>query len=393
VGFITPEMVAAKAVKAYPKFLAEWIRGEGEAFFPYRVRAPLAVDQNDWPQTKRSIELLVASSKAERGWGYTLHREQVRLRDFGTNLVPKQITIDTLDDLLRLAKCADQFEATRRVVEKVRAELPQLNDWLMRNVRTLHVLDSVIEGLTAVAQYFLTSPWPDCYARQIPVKMDTKFIEQNARVLREWLDLLLPASAIDVNETKFARRFGLRDGQPHRAIRLLDPELAEPLGLPFDELSLPLRSIAQLPMRDALVIIVENDLNLLTLPPVDRGIALRGEGDAVNRLETIPWLETNRVYYWGDIDVEGFAILSRLRKVYPHVESVLMDMATLEAHQQWTVPGTGTSPPLLTNLSPSELSTYEYCAVNNCRLEQEKILQAHVDAAFSLARVTSLADR
>ena len=65
---------------------------------------------------------------------------------------------------------------------------------------------------------------------------------------------------IDVNESKFALGFG----QPHRAVRLLDSNLLRELALPYDEMSLPLRSIASLPVKDTTVLIVENGLNLLT---------------------------------------------------------------------------------------------------------------------------------
>ena len=37
--------------------------------------------------------------------------------------------------------------------------------------------------------------------------------------------------------------------------------------------------------------------------------------------------------YWGDIDTHGFAILDRLREYLPHARSMLMDIATLEAHR------------------------------------------------------------
>ena len=175
---------------------------------------------------------------------------------------------------------------------------------------------------------------------------------------------MLPHSAIDVNEKKFARRFGLRDGQPHRGIRLLDPSLSNEIGLPYGELSLPLDSVAKLKVSDCSVFVVENSLNLLTLPTYERGIAIRGEGNAVNRLEKMKWLDTNRVFYWGDIDVDGFVILSRLRNLFAHAESIMMDIGTIEAHQQFVVNGNDSSLPLPTNLTPQETDAFNYCMRN-----------------------------
>jgi len=381
--FVSPQEIAIKAENAFPRFLKKWICGEEEDFFPYRVRVRFAVDPKNPKGTIVASEKLLSKSKAQRGWGYTLHREQVRMRDFGSNPVPKAITIDTIDDMLRLTNKTDEFAATCLVVDRVRAELPRLDDWLTSHVNSLLGLAEPIEGLLCVTRFFMDNPWPDCYARQIPVSVDTKFVERHKTILRQWLDLLLPASAIDVNETKFARRFGLRDGQPHRAIRLLDPRLRQELGLPFVELSLPLESIAKLTVRNTTVFIVENDLNLLTLPRFHRGIGIRGEGNAVNRLEALRWLSTNRMFYWGDVDVDGFVILSRLRNLFSHVESIMMDCDTMHCHEGYIVDGNDSAPPVPTNLTPSERAAFAFCSQNNCRLEQEKIFKPLVDQAFS----------
>jgi hypothetical protein len=44
------------------------------------------------------------------------------------------------------------------------------------------------------------------------------------------------------------------------------------------------------------------------------------------------WLEQTAIHYWGDIDTHGFAILDQLRHHFSHVESFLMDRATVDAH-------------------------------------------------------------
>ena len=380
---ISPKEITAKAEKAYFRFLPQWIRREDSSFFPLRVRTNLSFDAKRPSEMIAATERLVAASKESRGWGYTVHRRRVRSRDLGSNDFPKTITIDTLDDLLKLCQKIDEFSSTCEVVDQIRTELPQLESWLHSNVRSLAGMAGHCKGLIRVAKFFLEHPWPDCYARQIPVPVDTKFVSRHSRTLRQWLDELLPASAIDVNETKFARRFGLRDGQRHRGIRLLDPALSKETGLPHGELSLPLRSIAQLEVRDATIFIVENDLNLATMPSFSRGIGIRGEGNAVNRLERVKWLADNRVYYWGDVDVEGFMILSRLRNILPSVESVLMDLETIQTQEEHAGQGNGTHAEPPTNLTPAETAAFVYCTDHDYRLEQEKVVQAFVDLTFS----------
>jgi len=381
---ITPSEITGKAANAYEKkFLPLWICSDESEFFPLQIRANLSLDANDISSTIQAVETLRENSGQSRGWGYTVHWEEVRLRDFGRNLKPARVTIDTLDDLLRLAGAGKSFQETRSVVKRLRSELPDLEAWIVSHVRTLGKLHESVDGLIAVSRFFMRNPWPDCYARQIPVPVDTKFVERHESTLRQWLRLLLPGSAIDVSESQFASQFGLRDKQTHRGLRVLAGSLLAELSLPFAELSLPLRTLATLPVRDATVIVVENRLNLFTLPSLHRALAIEGEGKAVTRLRKLEWLHHNRLLYWGDIDVDGFEILSSLRSLFPHVESVLMDEKTLQTHSNEQNSGNDRSPSTPSNLKPHEAAAFQLCARHNIRLEQEKVLQKYADAVLT----------
>jgi hypothetical protein len=269
------------------------------------------------------------------------------------------------------------------VAQRVREQLLRLKAWVSANIRQLADLASGIEGLIEVTHFFLAHPWPDCYARQIPVAVDTKFVERNQTVLGEWLNELLPGSAIQADETKFALRFGPRDGQPHITVRTLDPTLQLELGLPFDELSLPLRSLKRLAVAGARIIVVENQLNLLTLPAIRRCISIRGEGRAVTRLRALPWLAENDIYYWGDIDVEGFQILSSFRGYFPNTRSILMGTQALQDNLERIGSGSSTDSREPPRLSSDELAAFRHCLATNQRLEQEQLLQAYVDAEIA----------
>jgi hypothetical protein len=159
-------------------------------------------------------------------------------------------------------------------------------------------------------------------------------------------------------------------------------ELQSELGLPFDELSLPLRSLARLHVREAAVVVVENRLNLLTLPPIRRGIAIRGEGKAVTRLSRLKWLATNRVFYWGDIDVEGFQILSALRIFVPHVQSIFMTDTVLNHHPRLVREGSGATCREPCNLTDEEHAAFRKCNRDNRRLEQEHLPQDYVESVI-----------
>jgi len=54
----------------------------------------------------------------------------------------------------------------------------------------------------------------------------------------------------------------------------------------------------------------------------------------VEMLAGIKWLAGRRIFYWGDIDTHGFAMLSQVRGYWPQVHSLLMDRQTLMDHKE-----------------------------------------------------------
>ena len=167
-------------------------------------------------------------------------------------------------------------------------------------------------------------------------------------------------------------------------LRFLDPELQKSFGSPWRECSLPLRLLAESSIDANDVFIVENKVNLLTFPPVRSAIAMGGLGNGIIDLTYVTWLSNRSIWYWGDLDVEGFEILSRLRIRFPQTRSFLMNETTLHRWKD-TLAVNGTNrvreiPPLLTE---PEAAAFNFCVANNVRIEQERIPQAAVVAAVS----------
>ncbi len=93
------------------------------------------------------------------------------------------------------------------------------------------------------------------------------------------------------------------------------------------------------------------------------------------------------IHYWGDIDTHGFAILDQLRAHFAHVESFLMDRATLLAFEtHWGEEDRQTLRDL-PRLEPEEGALYDDLRDNrlrrNLRLEQERIGFGWVEAALT----------
>jgi hypothetical protein len=233
--------------------------------------------------------------------------------------------------------------------------------------------------------YFVDHPRPDCFARELPVAVSTKLIEQHSRRLAKWLDIVLPPDAIDLrfSHHQFEPRYGLRYARPHYLLQVLDADLQRELGLPFAELSLPAESLDKLQAKQLRVIVVENKVSLLSLPPMHRTLALGGLGNGVTQLSSISWLQTCEVFYWGDLDADGFRILDRLRGVLPHLKSRLMDQAIVDQFRHLATKGNGDETTDTPNLCQSELHCYHYLCRENLRIEQEHLPSELVQRVLS----------
>ncbi|MDV6321099.1 Wadjet anti-phage system protein JetD domain-containing protein, partial [Chromohalobacter sp. HP20-39] len=83
-------------------------------------------------------------------------------------------------------------------------------------------------------------------------------------------------------------------------------------------------------------------------------------GNAVSLLEPFSWVPQDRVFYWGDLDTHGLAILARARQVFPQLRSVLMDEVTLRAWPQfWTQEKSQASLQALPELTVEERAVYD----------------------------------
>ena len=382
----SPDDIQNAALRKVDKVLEHLVAGDVDELFPMKLRVSLKPRRvTDIPIAKyaEATQSLIAGSRTGRGHGYTVHLERRRSRELGEQDFPVAVTIDSVADFVYLTDLAARFSQTLEICDKVRSQFPSLENWLLQEARRLDRVSDYLDDLLAVADALTKRPMPDCYLRELGIPADTKFIEKHQSILRRWLDTLLPAHAINVNESGFARRYGLRDGLPHHTIRFLDSQLRDRAGFPCDELSLPMRTLARLQLENCRVYIVENRTNLMTVPPHDNAIALGGVGDSVTRLRDVEWLRNCQLHYWGDCDVDGFRILANFRKLFPDVQSLLMDEETFESHRSLVVDGNGKTCESLPLLDESENAMLRVLSDGNIRLEQERIAQRWVETSLS----------
>ena len=86
----------------------------------------------------------------------------------------------------------------------------------------------------------------------------------------------------------------------------------------------------------------------------------------------VEWLKDKDIFYWGDLDAQGFQILSLLRSHFGQVKSFLMDRPTFDEFFEGDK-GTPTNVEKDLCLTPEENEMFQYLKIHNLRLEQEKV--------------------
>lgn len=285
----------------------------------------------------------------------------------GAQTLPDRLVLDGPEAVARFAGRTSHWHRAVRAVDRFRSEWPAAQASLgpavgsvLTDLVKLPTVD--LERAIAVLRWLEANETKGLWARQLPVRgVDTKWVESHKRL---------------VNRLRRALG-GAEDFQPlleppaYRRVRFLDPAL-RPAGI--TDLALPDRELVRLPVAPERVLVLENLQTLLALPELRGTVAVHGSGYDPGDLARVPWFRTGRLQYWGDLDSHGFSILHRFRAAGIEATSVLMDVATLEAHLDLC--GTEDEPargelPLLTS---RELEALQFLRESgNLRLEQERV--------------------
>lgn len=380
---IKPKDLKLKSNALVESYFRAWYDGTAENMFPLSVKANL--DPTGTASDVAScIKELRDQSKEKVGTGYSVQFRSIRSRVYGVNEFPVKIVFDSPSDLLEFTGQTPEFTRMTAVTQKLRHHLPELEDWGHHNLKILASLHDAIGDLILVAEYFKANPRPSMFARELPLPVHSKFVEDNERILREWLDRILPPASVSADEDSFPRRFGLKYVEPIALLRPLDQSLVAQLGFPHSVIGLTLSGLATVRLPpDVLIVVVENKVNLLTLPELPRSIAIGGMGNAVIQLAALPLFADRRVIYWGDIDAHGYEILDRFRRRVTQTVSILMDTLTLNRYAPIAVNSPETQLREMKLLTSDERAAYEICVTKHWRIEQERICQSYATTHFS----------
>ncbi len=394
-AWTTPDDVRRQVQRLWDRGRILGVRLGGEPLFPHAVRLarPQVRELSDrFAEARAWIRTLEEGSKHAVGAGYEVVYAEVNHRQLGMNRVPQSLVVPSEEDALALIGKRRQAELFDRLVQATRHAHPELLQWIAKRPVDLLEHADDWEGILAVVAWFRNHPHPGVYARQIDVTgVHTKFIEKHHRLLVELLDITLPVDAIDrlaVGVQAFEQRYGLLGKPTQLRFRVLDDRLRIH-GL--DDIMAPVAQVAQLDLPIRRVFITENEINGLAFPSVEASIIIFGLGYGVDRLRLVPWLQDKAIFYWGDLDTHGFAILDSLRAILPNVRSFLMDRETLLGHRAlWGEEPDRYDKPL-SHLTPAENCVYADLRLDRLgvrvRLEQERIAFGHITR--TLARLLS----
>ena len=326
---------------------------------------------------------------AWRDWGGPgrVEYQSTSLTQVGHHHLPVALVLENFDDLAAFLgpKARARQQHWEAVFEPLCALDHGLRPCVIRCLPSLESL-SVVDArqLAAALRQLRKGFGGGGYLRALPLSgIDTKFVEQHEAVLTELSDAL--------HEGAVRRAGGLQSWLGCRAVprdwlfvRPLCDDAIERLG-GIDLMQLATATLMTTPLPGQRVLIVENVAAGYALPPMTGAVAVFGGGANV-RWTQAGWLAQRQLAYWGDIDTWGLHYLASVRRTQPHVQALLMDQATLQAHLAHLVDENEPNPVMPDGLLPEEADLYRDLLARRyggSRLEQERIVGDWVRSALA----------
>lgn len=379
---ITPEEIrktASRRLDAYEKHLARILAGETDEFtFPVR----LAGRQSGG--TVADATALVQGSIQNKRNGWTICWETRTDRYGNESHIMKAIVAETPVNLAEIAGRREAFLRYRRTLEQVAGAFPdkarEVGLWA-QTADIRKALEADV-GTTYWADIIMITKWAvsrtvrdDIYIREVPLPVDTKFLERESGILAG-LYAVLTNTDIPEGNHRLEKLYGLKVSPAFVRYRLYGEEERSVTVQTFRNLD------AETNLSDTgRIFVIENLAVYLSFPLEKEDMCVFGGGFASASAKGAEWMENRRILYYGDLDEYGLMILSLFRGMFPKTESFLMDVVTYDAWRQFSVPGTRPkSTDAYRNLTKSELELLAILESNpeHSRLEQEKIPYTYI---------------
>lgn len=371
---LTPTKILEAALAKWPAVLRA--EAAGESLFPLQIPFGRPRTTGDFETLRQGIELLVSAS-----YNWHIDWEELNTRKWGRQRWPMRITFKSSEEMASTLGRLTELTEFRKALRTAREACPILEPWLRSKAHRIPDYFADWPGLISVCAYFDANPQPYRFARQIPLPIGTKFIEEHTGILHELLDVVL-GNRVNSAGTTFEERFHLLLEPPQVRFRFLDSGLRQRVDWPVDDCSVSAPVFAQLSWDIPRVLIVENRNVFLCLPDTPRTLAIWGSGKAASVLPPCHWMNAAEIFYWGDCDEAGYGILSGLRSSFLHVRSLLMDETAWLRWKHLAIPGKRDLATQHTRLTSAEKSALAAVIAGPWMLEQERIPPIEAERAI-----------
>lgn len=312
--------------------------------------------------------------------GLSLEYKEFDFKRMGLQNLPVSLIFMSEEEFLKYLKKSVEFELYKMAYTKSVKMFESLRELFLDKPNLLLQNLVIIDELLEVCSFLQKNPKPNLYIRELSIRgIDTKFIQKNRAVIDMFLQTILDDNSYDkslerLSENGFEKKYGFKFEEPLIRFRILDKSLYI-CGL--SDMSLPLSEFKKLQIESKNIFIVENKITTLSFPNIPSSIVIFGKGYGVSILKNVSWMGDKNIFYWGDIDMDGFAILSQVKGYFPKTKSLMMNREVLETFKGMAISSTQKSYKNLEFLNDEERLLYERLHKDfykeNFRLEQEKI--------------------
>ncbi|MDA3809738.1 MAG: DUF2220 family protein [Spirochaetaceae bacterium] len=370
-GYLSINDVKEKASRKYLIFLGKWLKGED--FFPLTLTGCSIGPDVPYGQRLENFRELSQKEKKCSTLGYELVWTQRNTRNEGTQTFLKTIKFTSEENFLVFIGKNEEFFLFKETIRLIRNETPELDLWTMVNPGKILKYFGKWPLITTVIRYFCDSEEILHTMREIPLPIPTKFIEQNQALLKELLDAVLPEDRINREEDELTRRYGLKKEEDFR-FRIILPEEMDDFK-PFRDLLVFPSELALWNPQIKNVIVIENKYSFLRFPILNGWLKIWGSGNSVALIEPCKWLNEKNLFYWGDLDPQGFGILHLFRTLFPDAESLFMNLDSYNQFKEFAFPADLFYAREDLLLTDEESECYRYLVENKpvSRIEQERI--------------------
>ncbi len=370
-----------KVLKIYTsgKFYINYI--EKSDLFPLEIKLK-KLKQSDLRDNYSTFINELNSLKKEN---FELEYREFNFKSIGFQKLPIAVHFKDENSFLNFISKSEECKLFKQEYKKVIFRYPDLKKLLLQKPFLLLDYAKIWDKLLLVCDFFINNPRPNIYTRELSIiGVDTKFIQKNQKVLDILFSVLLSINN-KIEEIKtlsnfgFEKKYFIKYPMPIVRFRILD-ENQKLFGL--SDISVPIDEFKKLNFECENIFIVENKITTLSFPQVKNSMVIFGSGYGIEILKDVECLHFKKLFYWGDIDRDGFAILSQVRAYYGHIHSIFMDEEVIKRFSIYATKDTNLKKikKILPNLNEQELIIYDRLVddhyAKNFRLEQEKV---HLD--------------